>query len=118
MKILHSKLKDKILQILAYHACSFEGKTGNAEKGVIDLFEYIKDQITEEIYVLYLTRCQKDFFNGYRFELEQPYVRGMMEARYYIIRMFNISYAEYFDVLKNISRSTGNCEEKSQKISA
>jgi hypothetical protein len=105
MKILHRKLKDIILQIIMEHALSHTDARENAEQGAQDLFDYIRKQINEEIYLLYLAKCQKEFFDEYRFESAEPYVKGLMEARYYIIRMFYISLCEYFEMMEKLSSS-------------
>ena len=121
MKILHTKLKDIILKILADHASSSADICGNARHGAQHLFDYIKEQINEEIYILYLNKCQDEFNKEYQFENGEPFVKGLIEARYYIIRMFHISFGEYFKSLYN-SLSTAGADEKStgkqDKISA
>jgi len=121
MKILHSKLKDIILQIIMMHAPSCEGMDGTARQGAQDLFDCFKEEINEEIYLLYLTKCEKEFIKEYIFEDNEPYVKGLMEARYFIIRMFHISFYEYFELLNN-SQYVTSAEKKStgkdDKISA
>ncbi len=100
MKILHTKLKDIIMQLIMNHIMTHSERYGNAQQGAMDLFDFFKEQINEEIYLLYLARCQQDFFNEYRFEDNEPFVKGLIEARYYIIRMFHISFCEYFELME------------------
>jgi len=121
MKILHTKLKDIIIQIIMKHALTHADRCGNAQQGAQDLFYFIKEQINEEIYLLYLTKCQQEFFNEYRFEDTEQFVKGMMEARYFIIRMFHISFCEYFELMGHCLSSAGVDEKntvKNSKISA
>ena len=121
MKILHTKLKDIIIQIIMKHALTHADRCGNAQQGAQDLFDFIKEQINEEIYLLYLTKCQQEFFNEYRFEDTEQFVKGMMEARYFIIRMFHISFCEYFELMGHCLSSAGVDEKntvKNSKISA
>ncbi|MBN2214940.1 MAG: hypothetical protein JW723_11900 [Bacteroidales bacterium] len=121
MKILHTKLKDIILQTIMKHALSLTDRSGNARQGAQDLFDLIKEQINEEIYLLYLAKCQEEFFNEYSFEDAEPFIKGMMEARYCIIRMFHISFCEYFELFEKCCLSTGIGEKntiKKSKISA
>lgn len=100
MKILHTKLKDIIMQLIMNHAVTHTERFGNARQGAMDLFDFFEEQINEEIYLLYLAKCKKEFFSEYRFESIEPYVKGLMEARYYIIRMFHISFCEYFEMME------------------
>ncbi len=90
-------------------------KCGNARQGAKDLFDFVKEQIREEIYLLYLDKCQKEFFNEYRFEDGEPFVKGMMEARYYMLRMFHISFCEYFKSLDDYDSSACNDEKTTGK---
>lgn len=100
MNILHAKLKDNIMQLIMKHAMTHTERHGNARQGAMDLFDFFKEQINEEIYLLYLAKCQQEFFYEYRFEDTEPFVKGLMEARYYIIRMFHISFCEYFKLVE------------------
>ena len=81
----------------------------------MDFFDFLKEKINEEIYLLYLAKCEQDFFNEYRFENIEPFVKGLMEARYYIIRMFHISFCEYFEMME-LCFSDDVADEKNAKI--
>ena len=121
MNVLHSRLKDIILETILDHASSSSGIYGNAKQGAQHLFDFIKKQINEEIYVLYLNKCQDDFFKEYQFENGEPFVKGLMEARYYIIRMFHVSFCEYFESMDNHSSYEsidGKNRRRQDKISA
>jgi len=121
MKILHAKLKDIIINTVLEHAFSSAGICGNARQGAQSLFDYIKEQINEEIYLLYLNKCQYEFFNEYQFENGEPFVKGLMEARYFIIRMFHISFCEYFESMESYLSCAGadhKSTDKHDKISA
>ncbi len=121
MKVSHLKLKDRVLQIIADFPQIITDFQNEATNGARDLFNYLKQQINEEIYVFYINKCEIDFFNKYPFEQGEPYVKGFMESRYYIIRMFNISYAEYFDFISTHNDSKQNQinpNDKDKKISA
>ena len=121
MKISHSKLKDKILQIIAKHSMLISESQGNALEGAYDLFDYLKKQINEEIYIFYIEKCEADFFSKYTFEALEPYVKGVMESRYFIIRMFNISFAEYFDFITDLNSDNQDHikpDDNEKKISA
>ena len=121
MKILHAKLKDIIIDTILEHATSAVGTCGNARQGAESLFDYIREQINEEIYLLYLNKCQNEFFNEYQFENGEPFVKGLMEARYFIIRMFHISFCEYFESMESYLSSAGadvKSTHKHDKISA
>lgn len=121
MKILHAKLKDTILRIILEHASSCDGFCGNAGQGAKNLFDYLKEQINEEIYILYLNKCQDEFDKEYHFENGEPFVKGLMEARYFILRMFQISFSEYFKSLDNhLSRVVNDTENtgRQNRISA
>jgi hypothetical protein len=121
MNVLHTKLKDIILKTILNHASSSSGIYGNARHGAQHLFDFIKKQISEEIYVLYLNKCQDEFFKEYQFENGEPFVKGLMEARYFIIRMFHISFCEYFKSMDNhLSPKSANENKtgRQDKISA
>lgn len=115
MKILHAKLKDIIINTILEHASSSAGIYGNARQGAQSLFDHIKEQINEEIYLLYLNKCQYEFFNEYQFENGEPFVKGLMEARYFIIRMFHISFCEYFESMESYLSSAGAVEKGTNK---
>lgn len=121
MNILHAKLKDIIINAILAHASSSAGIYGNARQGAQSLFDFIKKQINEEIYLLYLNKCQNEFFNEYQFENGEPYVKGLLEARYFIIRMFHISFCEYFESMESYLSCADDdhkSTDKHDKISA
>ncbi len=121
MKIIHTRLKNLILKIISEHASSYAGGCGNATQGADHLFGYIKEQINEEIYELYLNKCQDEFDQEYQFENGEPFTKGLMEARYFILRMFHISFAEYFKSMEcHFFRTVADkeCKDGQSKIPA
>jgi len=107
MELLHSKLKSLVLTLVGEMSEYTAGKSGTAGEGAREVFEYLKSKINEEIYMLYISRCEHDFFEKYRYESLEPYNKGFMEARYFIIRMFNISFTEYFRFMNELNRNPG-----------
>lgn len=93
MILVQSKLKNKILKILKN---IFYNHELSAREGAVIVFDSVKTEINEEIYVLYIDSCEKEFFRQYIFEEKEPYIKGYMEARYFLLRKFNISFCDFF----------------------
>ncbi|MBN2613688.1 MAG: hypothetical protein JXB00_19180 [Bacteroidales bacterium] len=121
MNISHYKLKDRVLEIISKHAEISVSQDGSAIAGAQSVLCFMRNHLNEEIYILYLNKCEKEFNSCYKFEHEEPFVKGLMEARYFIIRMFNISYMEYFKFMAENTRydkSTLYGETGNKKLSA
>jgi hypothetical protein len=96
MFVVHSKLKEIIvyrLKGMQPHRSLF---VLSANEGGLYVFSGLRESMTGEIFQLYINSCEADFFKKYSFENIEPFLKGFLEARYFMLRMFHIPFSVFF----------------------
>lgn len=105
MQLIHSTLKFRVLSLLKDIPIHASLKKESAVEGADFIFSHLKNALNSDIFRLYLNNCEKDFFEKNKYHSLETFVKGFMEARYFILRKFEISFSEYFKTASNVDEA-------------